>query len=227
MALKPLFGHREPVGVWDGLDSELTSFKGGEIVTLTGVTYAGSDKASADVSDGYTGTVTKTRPAVTLTLASGNRPLFVSDDGTGPYYGTLFGTVVGGTTGQIVTGGAVLGPHTATGSGKITCWRLNGTYAVTLDACDTTASTGLVTSNASLAVGSPLYATTAGKLTPNSVSSFEASLVVGRFLEFSTGGSLVTSPVHLVSAINSPTSDIAGAQPRAFIEAIVDLQLED
>ena len=58
-------------------------------------------------------------------------------------YGTLFGAVVGGTVGQQVNGpttftGAILGPHTSTGSGKTTCWDKPGLYAVSLDAVDTT-----------------------------------------------------------------------------------------
>lgn len=208
MALK-LVQHSgmQPLGQFDGYDDEVTGFLGGEVCTLTGlVTKAtgGVDLAASDVEDGYSGTVTQTRPAVTRTLASGNRPLFLADDGT-TGYGTLFGEVVGGTVGQVSTGGAALGPHTAAGSGKITLWG-QGTYAVTLDAVDTSA-TGLVPSNAGLTVGDPLYATVAGLLTPDSGSAFEA-VVVGRFIEFSTNGSLVTTPNNLVSALNSPTGGV-------------------
>ncbi len=85
---------------------------------------------------------------------------------------------------KVVTGGAVLGPHTATGSGKITVWHMPGLYSVSLDAADTSSSTGLTTTNATLTVGDALYATSAGLLTPDSGSSFEADVVVGRFVEF-------------------------------------------
>jgi len=215
MALKLLIPGTQPVGIFDAVDSELTSFKGGEVVTLTSVALSGSDKAASDVLDGYTlpSSVQK-RPAVTKTLASGKRPLMLADEGISGY-GTLYGVVVGGTVGQQVTGGAVLGPHTATGSGKITCWDKPGLYAVSLDAVDTTASTGLVTGNTSLDSGSALYATSAGLLTPNSGAAFE-SVVVGRFVSFDTNGSLVTTPNKLVAALNSPTGSSEVARQFSF-----------
>ena len=210
----------QPLGQFDGLDSEVLTVLGGEVVTLTGVAVDGTDLAAkdADGSDGYVGlTPNHTRPAVTKTLASGARPLFLVDDGTANY-GTLFGEVVGGTVGQQSTGGAVLGPHTANASGKLTLWDKPGTYAVTLDAVDTTHPTGLVVENGGLAVGDPLYATSAGLLTPDSGSAFEA-VVVARFIEFSTDMSLVTTPVQLVSALNSPSGTTA--QDIEFTQAII------
>jgi hypothetical protein len=137
------------------------------------------------------------------------------------------GSVIGGVAGQQVYPnfaggpgaqyGQLLGPHTASGSGKLTLWDGPGMYAVTLDAVDTTAGTGLVPSNASLASGSALYATSAGLLTPNSAKSFETSPAakrVGTFVSFESykGGSLVTTPVFLVSAANSP---VGIGQPQA------------
>lgn len=202
----------QPIGQFDGYDLEATAILGGEVGTLLALTLPSTDLAAkdADGSDGYAGAATKTRAAVTRTLADGARPLFLLDDGTS-YYGTLFGSVVGATAGQVSTGGAVLGPHTATGSGKITCWDKPGLYAVTLDAVDTTASTGLVVGNNSLSAGDALYATSAGRLTPNSSVDFDTSggCIVGRFVEFSTDGSLVTTPTHLVSALHSPSGSTA------------------
>ena len=160
--------------------------------------------------DGYVAAA-NTRPAATVTLAVGMRPLFLVDEGT-TGYGTLFGEVVGGTTGQVVTGGAVLGPHTATGSGKWTLWDKPGLYAVTLDAVDTTINSGLVPTNPALVGGDALYATAAGLLTPDVGSAFEA-VVVGRFVEFAPNASLVTTPASLTQALNSPTGSPApGAQ---------------
>ena len=215
MALKPLHAMM-PIGDYDGLDAQVTSFKGGEVCTWADVTYAGTDKGAADLADGYSGTTSKVRPAITLTLLSGDRPLFLADDGT-TGYGTLFGTVVGGTVGQVVTGGAVLGPHTATGSGKITLWNYPGFYAVTLDAADTTSTTGLVANNPNLNAGDPLYATAAGLLTPNAGAAFEA-VVLARFVEFETTGSLVTSYKAQVTAVNSPSGSL-GAQ-LGFTQAV-------
>ncbi len=219
MALKLLqHSGMQPWGQFDGYDGDYLTTLGGEVGTLRTVGLTDGDKAAkdADGSDGYAGTSSKTRVAVTKTLTSGTRPLFLLDDGTSGY-GTLFGSVVGGLAGQLTTG-TVLGPHTATGSGKVTCWAGAGLYAVTLNAVDTAAD-GLVSSNAALSGGDPLYAQSNGLLTPEVSRSFEATLVLGRFIEFSTNGSLVTTPVHLVTALNSPS----GAVPvqTAFTEAVI------
>lgn len=204
MALKLLQPGVQPLGQFDGYDGDYLTILGGEVGTLRAVGLTDGDHAAkdADGSDGYVGTSTKVRPAVTKTLVSGNRPLFLLDEGTSGY-GTLFGSVLGGIAGQLTTG-TVLGPHTATGSGKVTCWDKPGLYAVTLNAVDTAAD-GLVPSNAALSVGDPLYATAAGLLTPEASRSFEATLVVARFVEFSTNGSMVTTPVHLVTTLQQLT----------------------
>src|SRR3990167_700399 len=110
MALKPLQA-QYPLGQYDGLDAEATALLGGEVVALTGLLLTSSDKKASDVSDGYAGSTTKRRPVVTNTLVSGMRPLFLADEGL-KGYGTLFGEVVGGSVGQVSSGGAQLGPHT-------------------------------------------------------------------------------------------------------------------
>lgn len=225
MALRILNNCGYPFGQFDGYDTAIFGFKGGEVATLAAV-LLGTDKASADVEranvlDGYVGVGNKLRPVVTSTLVSGSRPLFLTDDGVA-HYGTLFGTVVGGTVGQTsygpnstVPSGSLLGPHTALGSGKITLWANPGLYAVTLDAC-AAGSTGLQPNNGALTVGSALYATTAGLLTPTSGSSFESNLIVGRFVEFTTDNSLVTTPNTLVGAVNSG----GGPFVTAFTQAV-------
>jgi hypothetical protein len=209
MALELLQPGIQPLGQFDGYDQIVTTVKGGEVATIIGVAV-GSDAAAFDANgtDGYVGDPA-TRPAVTTNLSSGDRPLYLVDDGL-QYYGTLFGSVLGSTVGQETYGltdipATQLGPHTATGSGKLTLWDKPGTYAVTLDAVDTTAATGLVPTNTTLQIGDALYATTAGLLTPDTGSYFE-NVVVARFLNFETwkGGSLVTTPTFLVSAVNSP-----------------------
>ena len=226
MALKLLQPGVSPLGQFDGLDSEYLTLKGGEVVTFGTVTLTGTDKAASDAFDGYlTPSSVQKRPVITKTLASGKRPLMLADEGiTG--YGTLFGTVVGGVAGQTAYGPnstvpstAVLGPHTASGSGKVTCWDKPGLYAVSLDACDTTAATGLAPTNNTLNVGDPLYATTAGLLTPAVGSAFEA-FVVARFVEFSTNGSLVTTPNKLVAALNSPSSNVSSVLAGSFAYAV-------
>lgn len=222
MALKILQAGIQPLGQFDGYDSQITlaagGIKGGEVATLVNYPLppTGSDLAASDAdgSDGYVGTTNKFRPIVTKNLVDGARPLFLTDDGVAGY-GTLFGQLVGGVVGK-QTAGDQLGPHTAAGSGKVTLWDKPGLYAATLDAVDTTAVTGLVPGNSTLDVGDPLYATTAGLLTPNVALSFDsADLVVARFVEFSTNGSLVTTPSYL-----------AGVGPVAFTQAVFHFNVE-
>jgi len=217
MSLKLLQPGTQPLGQYDGLDSEVLTLKGGEVVTLVNSALSANDKAAKDSFDGYSNpSGLPGRPVVTKTLSATSRPLFLADEGiTG--YGTLFGSVVGGTVGQVVTGGAVLGPHTATGSGKVTCWDKPGLYAVSLDACDTNASTGLQPTHATLTTGMPLYFTSAGLLTPTIASSpGGAGPVVARFVDFETSGSLVTTQSSMVAALNSPSGQAATTRSFAF-----------
>jgi len=220
MALKVLNAGMQPLGQFDAWDTTVGSsgVKGGEVVSFTYPSLASNDARAADVNDGYLGVSTKKRPMLTTTLQPSMRPLMLCDDGvTG--YGTLFGQVVGASVGQVSTGGTVLGPHTGSGSGKLTVWDKDGLYAVTLDACDTNASTGLQPTNTSLGGSDPLYATTAGLLTPNAGAAFE-SVLIGHFIEFSTEGSLVTTPQSLVAAVNSPVGNVTSAKQNAFTRAV-------
>ena len=219
-------GGGTPIGMFDVIDGYNLTTKGGEVATLTTVSRTGTDKAARDAfTDGYiVGNATPVRPVATIGLVFGNRPLFLTDDGT-TGYGTLFGTVIGGTAGQYSYapgGGTNLGPHTAYASGKMTLWGTRGTYAITLDAVDTTASTGLVPTNTTVTTGAALYATNAGLLTPNSTPAFE-NVILGRFIEFEfyKGGSLVTTPVSLISAANSPAQNLGAPQLSKFARALV------
>ena len=180
------------------------SLKGGEVVTFTSVAPS-SDAGAFDAAEGYDGYAgTAHRPVVTKTLASGTRPLMLADDGTSGY-GTLFGTVVGGTVGTAA--GVVLGPHTATGSGKVTLWDKPGMYAVTLDAV----ASDLAPTATGITAGSSLYATSAGLLTADKTLSFEKSgglgLVVGNFVSFETDRTLVTTPNRLVASAGSAAAN--------------------
>ena len=234
MSLKLLQPGIQPLGQFDGLDSDVLTLKGGEVVSFTGVvtsgqpgvTTPGLDQGAYDVFDGYVNAsgIFK-RPAVTrkfdgTILTNASRPLMLSDDGiTG--YGTLFGSVVGGAVGQQVSGGAVLGPHTSTGSGKTTCWDKPGLYGVSLDAVDTAAN-GLVPTNVALTVGAALSFTSLGLLTPNAAGNkLSGAPVVATLVEFNTNGSLVTTPNYLVAALNSPSGNVSSVQPRSFAFATI------
>lgn len=231
MALELVQPGIQPLGQFDGADGIYLTVKGGEVATIIAVSRTASDLSSADVkTDGYV-SWNNTRPVATTVLTSGARPLMLVDEGIFGY-GTLFGSVIGGVAGQIAYGvGQVpatqLGPHTAAASGKLTLWDKPGTYAVTLDAVDTTAATGLTVTNGTLTIGAALYATSAGLLTPNKFASFElgdgySGSVVGRFLNFEAykGGSLVTTPVSLVSALNSPVTQ-GGVQAQVMARALI------
>jgi len=211
MALKLLQSNVQPLGQFDGYDDDYLTITGGEIGRIVNVPFntvpgSSTDSAAYDVFDGYSPTP-YTRPAVSRTLpvtASTYRPLFLLDEGT-IGYGTMFGTVVGGVVGQTVpnpsnlTGALVLGPHTATGSGKVTCWHLPGLFAVTMNSVATSLTTA-----SNVSGGDPLYADVNGNLTATAGESFDNSsgtpTIVGRFFEFSTGGSLVTTPNYLTSS---------------------------
>jgi hypothetical protein len=230
MALVLLNPGIEPLGQFTGLSTLISSVKGGEVLTFGAASTV--QGGAADDADGYL--ATGYRPIVTNVLTTAaTLPVMLCDDGL-LHYGTLFGSVVGGTVGQQVNGpnsytGAVLGPATALGSGKLTAWDKPGLYGVTLDACDSTPGTGagagLQPANASLTPGVPLYGAIAnltttllaGQLTPTSTSNSRA---VGSFVEFRTNGSLVTTPNRLVSALNSPSTVVGGVLPAQLFMAV-------
>lgn len=222
MALKLLQSGNQPLGQFDGYDGDYLQVKGGEVLQFSQVAVTDPDKASKDAFDGYVDTnAVMSRPYLRRAYADGYRPVMLADDGVAGY-GTLFGTVVGGVVGQVAVGGAVLGPHTATASGKLTAWDKPGLYAVSLDACDTDGTTGLQPTNTTIYSGAPLYVLDDGTgfLTPNNASVIGdgsgGDLVVGRFVSFETNGSLVNTPNYLVSALNSPTGSPAVAGKFAF-----------
>lgn len=218
MALKLLQTSGNPLGQFDVLDTELSGFKGGEVCTFSSVLTSSSDLAAADAFDGYI-SVGPRRVVVTKTVSSTTRPLMLADEGVAGY-GTLFGTVVGGTVGQVAYGpnssvasSDLLGPHTAKGSGKMTCWATPGLYAVTLDAVDTDAANGITVTNTALTAGTALYYTAAGLLTTlnNRVASAPP---VGTFVEFMSNGSLVNTPNNLAGTLSAPDGALTSANRR-------------
>lgn len=78
MALIPLQADREPIGCWDGLDTDLPSILGGEVAQLRYVALTFPDLYAPDGGDGYVGAwPAATRPLVTIRLVNRIRPLFV------------------------------------------------------------------------------------------------------------------------------------------------------
>jgi len=213
MALRPLQAGKDPLGQFDGLDSQYLGLLGGEIGTFRALALPTTDRGAYDVIDGYAN-APNSRVCITRTLASGNRPLFLLDEGT-LGYGTMFGYAIGGVVGQIVpnpstpgtTGGVVIGPPTSWGSGKVTCWDKPGLYAVTLDAV----AADLVPT-AALVPGARLYATTNGVLTANPLIAFE-NYTVARFVEFSSNGSMVTTPSYMAGGTRTYTQVVISFNP--------------
>ncbi|CAN5950672.1 unnamed protein product [Sphagnum jensenii] len=202
-----------PPGFYDGVDAEVSTFLGGEVCTLIGVTYQGTDADTSALVDGYVGTTTKTRPAVSKAALTGaSRPLFLADDGI-LNYGTLFGVIVGATGGTNTGNGTPVGPATSAGSGKITVHNQPAVYGVTLDAVDTAT---LTPTNAALTVGTALYYLSNGLLTTNNGLGTR----VGTFLEFQTNGSLVNSQAGLISALNSPSGSVGSVGYSKFTQAV-------
>jgi hypothetical protein len=223
MSLKPLQATM-PLGQFDGLDAILSTLKGGECVTFSQVTRTGTDKASSDSFDGYEAATFRPvinrfgySTGVSAAPTNTSRPIMLADEGIAGY-GTLFGTVVGGTVGQVSTGGAVLGPHTSTGSGKVTCWSQPGLYAISIDALTATLQPTVV-----VAAGAPVYATLADDLTTSGTLTTTAGsngASVGNFIEFATNGSLVSTPNNLVGTFNPPDGALT-VGPRSYTFAVI------
>lgn len=190
---------------YDLLDAEVGTFKGGEVVALRSTSLATGDLAAHDAFDGYL-QPPPGRPVVTKVLVDTDRILMLSDDGVSGY-GNIFGTVVGATAGQVVSGGLSIGLSSELASGKMTVWHQAGLFGVSLNAVDTDAAVGIRPDRTSggLAAGTPLYAKlTTGVLTANPVGAVGASsggaIVVARFVSFDTDGSFSNNPAYTVGA---------------------------
>lgn len=224
---------REPLGQFDGYTGQLTNFLGGEVCTWRAeLQSTAATSGAADVpNDGYlveTG-LGSVDPAIsydwTGILSDGGAvvpPFFLADDGL-KNYGTLFGTVVGRAVGEVsygpnstVASADLLGPHTATGSGKITVFDKPGLYGVTLDALDTA---HLTPTTANLKVGQALSFTGAGKIT-TVANAVAPAFIIGRLAEFATNGSVVTTPQNLVAALNSPSGSVSSLQQQKMFQMV-------
>lgn len=220
MSLKPLQATM-PLGQFDALDAITTTVKGGEVVFFDKVVNTvATDKAAADAFDGYANP--HFRAVVNLASTTAQMPLMLVDDGV-VGYGTLFGVVVGGTVGQVSYGpnssipaGAQLGPHTATGSGKLTCWAQPGLYAVSLDAV----AAGLQPTLSTVTPGVGLNYTAAGLLTVVSDGTAVSTKPLGSFVEFTDNGSLVTTPNNLVGTLSVPDGYVTSSS-RVYTYAVI------
>jgi hypothetical protein len=200
MALYILQPGIQPLGDFDCDDTDLPNVVGGEVGTLDEASRVNtsSEKAAADVFDGYVADGSSAATRVILRIAdtsSESRKLFyLLDDGKAGY-GTLFGQVIGVPTG-LTTTGTNLGPHTASASGKVTAWDKPGLYAV---------STSAVLADLSDLTDTPLpgallyRGATTGKLS-SLAESPGSSDKIAMFVEMASNGSLVNTPARLVGA---------------------------
>jgi len=197
-----------PLGDFDCLDTDQASILGGEVMVLDEAsrTVSTTEKAAYDVYDGYiadqidVGTPTATRVVARIadTADETSEVFYLSDEGT-THYGVMFGSVIGGPVG-LATTGTNLGPHTTTGSGKVTLWDKPGLYAVSVDAIDS----GVVNAASGNLYDTPLpgellYRSTSGRLC-RSADKATGDNKIATFVELTDKGSLVTTPPRLVGA---------------------------
>ena len=144
MGLKLLQPSLRPLGQFDLKDDDLATLEGGCYVELEDLlTGSATEGYAADVGNvGPTGpTVPATGDAFAslafslATKTTGNLGGLADDGETG--YGTLYGTVIGGTAVQgtglgtlSTTGVVTVGPSSAMASGKVTVWHAPGLYGV-------------------------------------------------------------------------------------------------
>lgn len=180
MALKLLQPGLRPMGQFDLEDDDQNSVLGGEF---------GIFEALQTSTDAYASDSAVVGPQIQVTIgdadlaaSGGIAPIGgLIDEGTSGAngYGTLFGSVIGGTAGQgtglgtrASQGVVTVGPRTTFGSGKVTLFHQPGLYGVTEDAvagADFTNGTGNWAVNT-------LLKSSSGKL--NSLSSSAATHVV-------------------------------------------------
>jgi hypothetical protein len=193
MALIPLNPGIQPLGIFDVKNTEAAGLKGGEVMTLgtESRTNSSTETAAPDVTlDGY-GTLRTVAKLATDSVDF----VALCDEGAGPGYFTLLGTVVGGNTGMAISG-AALGPHTTAASGKVTLWDKPGLYEVTLDALAAGFQAGA--GEDGLTPGAVLGYTNTGKLSHSVENGAVAETGCAIFVEFSHSQSLVTTPSWLV-----------------------------
>lgn len=199
MALFLLNPGLDPLGDFDLLNTDQSSVLGGEVMTLDKAARANSSTESAayDVFDGYVADGSSAATRVIARIADETtetyKLFYLSDDGT-THYGVMFGSVIGTPVG-LATTGTNLGPHTSSGSGKVTLWDKAGLYAVSTDAVEDALSDLTDTP----LPGGLLYRYTTGKLT----SLADTGDKVAMYVEHASNGSLVTTPGRLVGAAES------------------------
>lgn len=199
MGLKLLQPSLRPLGQFDLADADLSTLEGGCYVELEDA--SATEGYAADV--GQVGPLsrsagpTKAFEALTFSLAdktNGNMGGLADDGTTG--YGTLYGTVIGGTAGQGTGLGAqptkgvvTVGPTSALASGKVTVWHAPGLYGV-----DSAALASADPIDTTTALNAAIYSD-AGFLT-DSIDGDQVAIYVGSV----TDSSLVSTSQRAVTS---------------------------
>lgn len=158
----------EPLGQFDLEDDDVALVQGGEVGVFQALNVA---------TDAYAADVFNVGPTVHISLdrvAADGELYGLVDEGTSPGYGTLFGSLIGGTVGQgtgfgaqSTSGVVVIGPSTIRGSGKVTLWTKPGLYGTTVEAWTSEAEFAAAALNADI-FGDAADGTNDGKLTTTS-----------------------------------------------------------
>ncbi|MDB2481564.1 hypothetical protein N9W84_00190 [bacterium] len=207
MGLKLLQPSLRPLGQFDVKDADLDAIQGGKYVELEDA--GATEGYAADV--GQVGPLSPAASATTafeaLTFALNSRTEGnmggLADDGT-TGYGTLYGTVIGGTAGQgtglgaLSTKGVVtVGPTSALASGKVTVWHAPGLYGV-----DTAAMATANPVDTDTALNAPIYARAAAQADKGSLS--DSSTLAGVQMAINVGSvtdsSLVSTSERAVTS---------------------------
>jgi hypothetical protein len=207
MGLKLLQPSLRPLGQFDVKDDDLDAIQGGKYVELEDA--SATEGYAADV--GQVGPLspaagpTKAFEGLTFALNSrteGNMGGLADDGTTG--YGTLYGTVIGGTAGQGTGLGAqptkgvvTVGPTSALASGKVTVWHAPGLYGV-----DTAAMATANAVDTDTALNAPVYAREAAQADKGSLtdSATNAGVQMAIYVGSVTDSSLVSTSERAVTS---------------------------
>ena len=216
MGLKLLQPSLRPLGQFDVKDDDLDAIQGGKYVELEDA--GATEGYAADVGQvgplSPAASATKAFEAMTFALEArtdGNMGGLADDGTTG--YGTLYGTVIGGTAGQgtglgaLSTKGVVtVGPTSALASGKVTVWHAAGLYGVDsaglAQATTNSPDTSPALIDTSLALNSVITAIDSGNADRGSLLSSDANATdqIAIYVGSVTDSSLVSTSERAVTS---------------------------
>lgn len=202
----------QPLGQFDIEDSDVSLVVGGEVAAFEDL----------DATDGYAADASTPGPQVQLKLGIAGAPAAgaagpftravwgLVDEGSsaglgGRGYGTMFGQIIGATTGQgtgvgllSTSGAVVVGPSTIRGSGKATLWTKPGLYGVTPDAW-VAGQYALATAT----INTSLFGKASGDDEVGKLTTVDTGQHVAYSLGASTDTSFVSTPAYYAGATST------------------------